>query len=182
MSQPVDPAYDGILETTPEGGVIRFERNLPYDIDQVWDAITTPERLAEWWMPMDAVVKVDLREGGEMVFEVASDEPFTMRLAVIRVDPPVLLEHAHVDEGSFMRWELEATNGGTIVRLSHFVRDVPGAVERCYVVGLHTSLSRLAPAIEGSPVPWDWEQFAESQARYAALGLAAELENGEEQA
>lgn len=172
-------AYDGTVERTADGGVIRFERPLPYDISQVWDAITSPERLAEWWMPMAADISVDLREGGEMRFEVTGDEPFTMQLRVTRVEPPMLLEHTHVDEGSFIRWELEPASTGCVLRLSHFVRDVPGAVERCYVVGLHTSLSRLAPSIEGSPVPWDWAAFAESQAQYARLGLAAEPETGE---
>lgn len=169
-------AYDGVVERTPEGGVIRFERALPYDIRQVWDAITAPDRLAEWWMPMDADISVDLREGGEMVFEVGGDEPFTMRLAITRVEPPMLLEHEHVDDGSFTRWELEPTEAGCLLRLRHYVVDVPGAIERCYVVGLHTSLSRLGPAIEGAPVPWDWDEFAVSQAKYAERGLATPID------
>ena len=52
------------------------------------------------------------------------------------------------------------------------VTDVPAAVENGYVVGLHTSLSRLAPCLAGDPVPWDWDEFAEAQSRYAELGLA----------
>ena len=50
-----------------DGGVIRFERHLDYPIRDVWDAITNPERLADWWLPFDADITVDLREGGEMV-------------------------------------------------------------------------------------------------------------------
>ena len=172
MTPTPENAYDGVLERTAEGGVIRFERLLPYDLRQVWDAITTADRLAEWWMPMAADVTVDLREGGEMVFEVGGDEPFTMRLTITRVEPPMLLEHTHPDEGSFIRWELERSGDGCLLRLRHFVRDVDGAVERCYVVGLHTSLSRLGPAIEGTPVPWDWDRFAESQAQYSRRGFA----------
>ena len=41
---------------------------LPYPIRDVWDAITNPARLADWWLPFDADITVDLREGGEMVF------------------------------------------------------------------------------------------------------------------
>ena len=33
-------SYDGTLERTADGGVIRFERHLPYPIGDVWDAIT----------------------------------------------------------------------------------------------------------------------------------------------
>src|SRR5205085_2790276 len=100
-------AYDGMLERTADGGVIRFERTLPYAVGQVWDAITTPERLAEWWLPFDADITVDLREGGEMVMSATGDEPMTITCTILRVEPPVLLEHTHMDPGSHMRWELE---------------------------------------------------------------------------
>lgn len=59
-------SYDGVLERTADGGVIRFERHLPYPIGDVWDAITNPARLADWWLPFDADITVDLREGGQL--------------------------------------------------------------------------------------------------------------------
>jgi uncharacterized protein YndB with AHSA1/START domain len=175
MTDLPDSPYDGVLERTPDGGVIRFERHLPYSIRDVWNAITDPDRLADWWLPFDADVSVDLREGGEMVFS-SRDEPMTMRFTIVRVESPMLLEHTHADPGSLMRWELEPVDDGCTLRLSHFVTDVGGAIDNCYVVGLHTSLGRLEPCLAGSPIAWDWEGFAESQARYAAMGLAAEVE------
>mgnify|MGYP006914493840 CR=1 FL=1 len=48
------------------------------------------------------------------------------------------------------------------------------AIERCYLVGLHTSLDRLGPCLDGAPIDWDWDGFAAHQARYAAAGLAPE--------
>ena len=57
------------------------------------------------------------------------------------------------------------------IREQHLA-DVPGAIERSYVVGLHTSLSRLGPALHGAPVPWDWEEFEESKAAYHQKGFA----------
>jgi hypothetical protein len=73
-----------------------------------------------------------------------------------------------------MRWELEAVETGCVLRLRHFVPDPTDAVGKCFIVGLHTSLSRLEPALAGAPIPWDWEEFARSQAAYASLGLAPE--------
>ncbi len=102
----------------------------------------------------------------------SGDEPMTMSLEVLRVDPPVLLEHTHVDEGSRLLWELEPDGDGCILRLSHFVTDPATAIENCYIVGLHQSLSRLEPALAGRPTPWDWDGFAEDQRRYAAAGFA----------
>src|SRR3954452_11273796 len=74
----IPASYDGALERTADGGVIRFERHLPYPIRDVWDAITNPARLADWWRPFAADITVDLRDGGEMVFAGRGEEPMTM--------------------------------------------------------------------------------------------------------
>ena len=165
-------SYDGVLERTADGGVIRFERHLPYPIGDVWEAITDPARLADWWLPFDADITVDLREGGQLRFVGRGDEPVEITCVIRQVAPPRLLEHTHVDAESYMRWELEPTDGGCTLRLSHFVTDPGRAVDNCYVVGLHTSLSRLAPCLDGRPTAWDWDAFAEAQAQYARVGLA----------
>jgi uncharacterized protein YndB with AHSA1/START domain len=167
--------YDGTLERTDDGGVIRFERVLAYPIGEVWDAITSPERLAEWWLPFDADITVDLREGGEMVMVGTGEEEVTMTCTFLRVEPPVLLEHTHPAPGSRMVWELEPVETGCVLRLSHFVPDADEAVQNCYVVGLHNSLSRLGPVLAGEPTDWDWDAFAEAQANYATLGVAPAL-------
>ena len=181
MTNRTNATYDGTLERTADGGVIRFERRLGYPIREVWDAITNPERLADWWLPFDADITVDLREGGEMVFAGEADgEPVNMTFTILRVEPPMLLEHTHADPGSFMRWELEAVDAGCVLRLSHFVPDTDAAIGNCYVVGLHTSLVRLEPCLAGRPVAWDWDGFAESQAQYAGLGLASAVSAEEE--
>jgi len=162
----------GTMERTADGGVIRFERHFAYPIRDVWDAITNPARLAEWWLPFDADITVDLRQDGLMVMTATGDEPMTITCTILRVEPPMLLEHTHVDPGSYMRWELEAVENGCVLRLSHFVPDATTAVDNCYVVGLHASLSRLEPCLAGQPIAWDWDAFADAQAHYAGLGLA----------
>lgn len=176
MSDLSAAGYDGTLERTDQGGVIRFERHLPYAIRDVWDAVTNPERLAEWWLPFPAEITLDLREGGEMVMAAIGGEPPPMTFTVLRVEPPMLLEHTHADPGSHLRWELEPVDEGCVLRLSHFVPDPDTAIGNCYVVGLHTSLSRLVPCLEGQPAEWDWDEFAVSQARYAEAGFAPPLE------
>ncbi len=174
MTDDLTTRYDGVLERTAGGGVIRFERHLAYDVRDVWDAITSAERLADWWLPFDAVVTVDLREGGEMVFAGASGgEPIRMTCTILRVEPPLLFEHTHPAPGSNMRWELEAVDTGCILRLSHVLPDVQEAIDNCYLVGLQNSLERLEPCLAGRPTPWDWDAFATARAHYAELGLAS---------
>jgi uncharacterized protein YndB with AHSA1/START domain len=174
---PTGPAIDpdGTLQPTATGAVLRFERQLAHPVAEVWAAITEPARLADWWLPFDADITVDLRPGGLMVMSATGAEPVTITCEILRVEPMVLFEHTHVDPGSRMLWELEPNGDGCILRLSHFVTDPAAAIDNCYAVGLHTSLDRLAPCLEGAPTPWDWDAFAGHQRRYAAAGLAPEL-------
>ncbi|MEP1124932.1 MAG: SRPBCC domain-containing protein [Ilumatobacter sp.] len=177
MTDDLTTRYDGVVERTAAGGVIRFERHLGYDIHDVWDAITTPERLADWWLPFEADITVDLREGGEMVFAGSSDgEAITLTCTILRIERPVLFEHTHPAADSTMRWELRAVDTGSILRLTHTVTDVQDAIDNCYVVGLQTSLDRLEPSLASRPEAWDWDAFAAGQEHYADLGLAAPVE------
>ena len=95
----------------------------------------------------------------------------TRTCTILRIEPPMLLEHTRAD-GSYLRWELEAVDTGCVLRLSHFVTDTTRAIDNCHVVGLHASLARLEPCFAGRPVAWDWGGFAEAQAHYATIGLA----------
>ncbi|WP_370325106.1 SRPBCC family protein [Euzebya sp.] len=171
MSQSDVSAHDGVLERTPTGGFIRFERRYPHPIEEVWDAITNPARLADWWVPFEADITLDLRPGGKMVMAGRGDDAPTMVWEVLAVDPPRLLEHTHADEGSRMRWELEPAGEGCVLRVSHHVPDPAVAIERNYLVGLHTSLSALGPTLDGRRASWDREEFERLRVRYAARGL-----------
>ena len=153
------------------GHPVRTSSRLP--VRDVWDAITDPARLADWWLPFDADITVDLREGGEMVFAATGDEPMTITCTILRVEPPMLLEHTHVDPGSSMRWELEAVDTGCVLRLSHFVTDPGGAVESV-LRGRAAHLARHASAVpRRRPGRVGLGRFAATQAHYAAVGLAS---------
>ncbi len=172
MTEPA-ASHDGILERTPDGGEIRFERHLPYPVAAVWDAITNPERLADWWLPFDADITVDLREGGKMVFTSRSGDIVPMSATILRIDAPILFEHTHMAPGSTLRWAIDAVEDGCVLRLTQHVSDVRAAIDGNWIAGMDTSLSRLEPSLAGSPTPWDWEAFAAAQAHYAERGLAS---------
>lgn len=149
----------GTVERTADGGLIRFERDLPFPVEEVWAALTTPERLADWWPPMAGDVTVDLRVGGAIVFDWPGTEMPRLEFTITQLEPPTLLEHTHTSPGSWARWELEAVDEGTHLRSLYFVPDIDMALERGDAVGLHYSLDRLAPALAGHPVPWDMDAF-----------------------
>jgi uncharacterized protein YndB with AHSA1/START domain len=159
------------LERTSDGGLIRFERRLPYPIEDVWSALTEPQRLTDWWSPFATDVAVDLREGGGLSFDWPDGPKLEFRF--LKVMPPTLLEHTHTSPGSWMRYELERTAEGTLLRATYFVPDPDLAVERGDVVGCHYGLDRLEAALSGHPEPFDLDALTALQTRYAEHGLAA---------
>ena len=165
---------DGTLERTPDGGVIRFERHLPYPVEAVWDAITNPARLADWWLPFDADITIDLREGGEMVFTATSGEPPPHDLhrparraaGAVRAHPLRRRRHPALGARGGARGDRAPTSTSTS----------PTSTRPSRAAGWSActrSLARLEPALAGAPVPWDWDAFGAARAHYAELGLAA---------
>jgi uncharacterized protein YndB with AHSA1/START domain len=83
---------DIVLEATPE---------------EVWEALTDPERLEEWFA---TEVELDAREGGEGVFRWGDGDE---RRAVVReLEPEERLVLDWDDEGQVVL-ELEEVDGGT---------------------------------------------------------------------
>lgn len=169
----MSPEHRGTVERTPEGGFIRFDRQLAYPIDEVWAAISEPGRLADWWVPFDTAITVDLRVGGSIAFDWPDPDSPKFEFTITRLQAPTLLEHTHTGPGSWLRWELEATPDGTWLRATYFVPDPDLAIQRGDIVGAHYGLDRLAAALSGHPVPVDMAAFAALQADYAEHGLAA---------
>lgn len=176
MNTNLAPTRFGTIERTPDGGLIRYDRQLGFPVEEVWSAITDPARLADWWPPFAADVTVDLRVGGSISFPWPDgDETRTLTFTILRLEAPTLLEHSHTSPGSWMRYELESLAGGTETRLlaTYFVPDPDLAIERGDIVGAHYGLDRLEAALAGHPDPVSLEVFAELRAAYATLDLAA---------
>ena len=162
------------LERTSDGGLIRFERTFPNPIEEVWSALTEPERLADWWPPFATNVHVELREGGTMRFDWPDGPQLEFRF--LRIVSPTLLEHTHTSPGSWMRYELTETEEGTLLHATYFVPEPDQAIERGDVVGAHYGFDRLQAALAHHPVPFDMEAFKVMQQRYTERGLASALQ------
>jgi uncharacterized protein YndB with AHSA1/START domain len=73
----------GSLRSADGKGVVRIEDRYDTDLDDLWAAITNPDRLARWW----GVVEGDLRPGG--AFRLSAEWDGTGRVDVC--EPPRLL-------------------------------------------------------------------------------------------
>jgi len=99
-----------------EARVITIERTYPADVEDVWDAVTDPERIPRWFLPVTG----DFRVGGAFQVEGnaggeirACDAPRLLRLTWV-MGPPT------PEDSSVVEVRLApADGGGTTLTLEH---------------------------------------------------------------
>jgi uncharacterized protein YndB with AHSA1/START domain len=110
----VDAVRRQVLDTTRDGRPARAivaERTYPAGIDDVWDALTDPERIPRWFLPVSG----DLRLGGRYALEGNASGTITA------CDPPRHLAVTWEFDGG-MSWvdvHLMPSRGATTLRLEH---------------------------------------------------------------
>jgi uncharacterized protein YndB with AHSA1/START domain len=163
-----DGSADGTVIVGGDGlAVIRFERRLPYAIDEVWAALTDPERLAQWWGDVD----LEPQAGGRFDvtwFNVGPDgERFAMHAAITAFEPPRLLE-TRGDAHGILRWELTPEDSGTRLTFTSTL-DLPDEFRTRTLAGWHFHLAALRQTLGGGTVDLvelpEWEAMHE---RYVA--------------
>lgn len=151
-----------VIEKHPDGYRLLYEDVYDTDIDDLWQAITTRQRLARWMVDYTG----DLREGGTWAVATEGDEePWaTGKIAVC--DAPrsfTTTWHATGEDPTHLTVTLEAVEGGTRMQLVH-----TGIRSIFYGAGWQTYLERLAAEVAGEPIPEDWHaRFAELSPMYA---------------
>jgi uncharacterized protein YndB with AHSA1/START domain len=102
---------------------VEREVTFPSPPEEVWEALTEPERLEEWFAND---VELDARPGGEGVFRW--DDGEERRATVREVDEPRRLVLDWDDDGT-VAIELEEVEGGTRVHVVETAPDFATALE-----------------------------------------------------
>jgi uncharacterized protein YndB with AHSA1/START domain len=90
---------------------VTLRRKYPAEVEDVWDAVTDPRRLARWFAPVTG----DLREGG--TFAVEGNAEGEIRECV----PPSALTVTWGGPASVVTVRLSASGSGTVLDLEHTV-------------------------------------------------------------
>lgn len=137
-------------------------RQLRHSPEKVWQALTDPAQLREW---APFVVDGSLDAVGKTVNLTWVGNPNAIETSVTRADPPEVLEFGDI------RWELEASAGGTRLTLWH-------KIDRRFIswgaAGWHISLDVLDRLLGGNPIgriagadamKFGWQRLREEYAR-----------------
>lgn len=176
---------DGTLEAIDGRYALRFERRLAHPVERVWDSLTRPERLAEWFGSDE--IELDLVEGGrfdvrttgppelvEAIIREVGEEALMQHNTILRIERPLLFEHTFGDPDSIARWELQRDGDGCRLVLTH---TEPAGFNRASaprdLAGWHTLLDLMEHALAGQPAEWTSQHWEGHRDRYAAtLGSA----------
>jgi len=155
----------GQISSDGDVSAVRLERDLDSIPEEVWRALTEPERTREWF----ARTKIDPKDGGEVEIDFSDEPEGGIVRGVIRIyDPPHTLEYDWSEEGSnrsIVRFELEPSDSGTKLILTHRLlteEEVPS-----FAAGWHSHLESLVLLMQGTKPSRD--HFAAMQARYEEL-------------
>src|SRR5580765_7915931 len=99
-----------------ENWTLILVRELRHSPEQVWQALTDPAHLREW-APFDADGSLARVGTTVKLTAVGAPTPQVSETTVTRAEAPRLLEYNW--GGNDIRWELEASGGGTRLTLWH---------------------------------------------------------------
>ncbi|MDM7832004.1 SRPBCC family protein [Cellulomonas edaphi] len=151
----------GVLSTSPGGTSVTFERRYATSADDLWAAVTEPERIARWLGP----VYGDLEVGGRYELRMGDDVPGADENAtgeVLECDPPRSFAVSWLFPAELVtRVEVSVRpdGAGAILVLVH--RELEVAAARGYLAGWHASLDQLEDHVADAPVR-SWQDAFEA--------------------
>jgi len=112
------PAQGAQIRREEDQCTLVLVRELRQSPEQVWMALTEPAELREW-APFDADVNLGKAGATVKLTTVGAPSPHVTETTITRADAPRVLEFTW--GGGNIRWELEATEEGTRMTLSHTI-------------------------------------------------------------
>ena len=162
----------GSLHSVESEGVVRMEDRLDTRIDDLWAALTDPERLAHWYGEVEGELsqggefRVRITLAGERTGKVEACEP-PQRLLLTMRDPdarPGQPEHTVI--------EVQLMAEGAQTRLVWETRGLPVNLLPAYGAGIQIHVEHLADYISGRELHIDEARWDELFAAYEALGVS----------
>ena len=158
----------GSLRSADGVGVVRVEDRYATDIDDLWSALTDPDRLARWFGQIDG----DLRPGGEFrMYLEASGWDGTGRVEACEPPSRLLVTTKEVTEPFHKTVEATLTADGDHTVLAIEVRGMPLDKIAFYGAGWQIHTENLAVYLAGRE-PGDtearWDELVPSYQHLAA--------------
>jgi uncharacterized protein YndB with AHSA1/START domain len=162
----------GSLHAVDDEGVVRMEQLLDTGIDDLWAAVTDPERLAHWY----GEVEGELSQGGEFRVRIALSGERTGRVEACEPPQRLLLTMRDPDrrpgQPEQLVHEARLIAEGARTRLVWEVRGMPVDLLPAYGAGIQIHVEHLADYVHGRELRNVEARWNELFAAYEALDVA----------
>ena len=145
----------GQVTEQPDGVRLQFRRSWPDPIDDVWAALTEPDRMARWIGTYEG----ERRAGGSGTFTMTHEEQQIgepMRIVECAA-PHRLVVDWDTEEGWRVELDLTAQDGETVLLFTQLF--APGTEVTDYVLGWHWYLDKFDAEVGDRPAPGSWDDF-----------------------
>jgi len=167
-----DTSVLGSLHSVDGEGVVRMEDRFDTGIDDLWGALTDPDRLARWY----GEVEGELSQGGEFTVRIAIAGERAGRVEACEPPQHLLLEMRDPEArpGQPERTVIEARliSEGAQTRLVWETRGLPVDLLPAYGAGIQIHVEHLADYISGREFRLDDTRWDELFAAYESLGVS----------
>jgi uncharacterized protein YndB with AHSA1/START domain len=154
------------ITVTPDQDALVSEIHIAASPEQVFKALIDPKQVLKWWTSEDCPIEdfaMDPRPGGRWRYDtkqtkmnVSGISKFHCDGEVLEYDPPRVLAyswianwHERPAQRTVVRWELAASKGGTLLRVTHSgLADLPVS-RKDYSGGWPGVVEQIKKFIEG---------------------------------
>lgn len=145
----------GQVSEGPEGVRLQFRRSWPDPIEDVWAALTEPDRMARWIGTYEG----ERRVGGSGTFTMTHEEtPIGEPMRIVECAAPHrLVVDWDTEEGWRVQLDLSREGEETVLLFTQVF--AAGTEVTDYVLGWHWYLDRFAAEVAGGPQPGSWDDF-----------------------
>lgn len=166
-----DVSVLGSLDSVDGEGVVRMEDRLDARIDDVWGALTAPDRLSRWY----GEVEGELAQGGEFRARIALSGKRTGTVEACEPPHRLLLTMRDPDrqpgQPERLVHEVRLTADGAQTRLVWEVRGMPVNLLPAYGAGIQIHVEHLADYLGGRELRDVEARWNELFAGYETLGV-----------
>jgi len=167
-----DASVLGSLHSVDGEGVVRMEDRLDTGIDDLWGALTDPDRLVRWY----GEVEGELSQGGEFTVRIALAGERAGRVEACEPPQHLLLEmrdpEARPGQPERTVIEVRLTSEGAQTRLVWETRGLPVDLLPAYGAGIQIHVEHLADYISGREFRLDDTRWDELFAAYESQGVS----------
>jgi uncharacterized protein YndB with AHSA1/START domain len=167
-----DTSVLGSLHSVNGEGVVRMEDRFDTGIDDLWGALTDPDRLARWY----GEVEGELSQGGEFTVRIALAGERAGRVEACEPPQHLLLEmrdpEARPGQPERTVIEVRLTSEGAQTRLVWETRGLPVDLLPAYGAGIQIHVEHLADYISGREFRLDDTRWDELFAAYESQGVS----------